>query len=199
MDVDSKPTIEETVLVGADMMIGPHSPLILPEIASDVLEEQAKERCSQLESEATLLERRRLDALKQGKMNQLVNQPPRRDGSSDEDGFCKLSSVSSTHHEIALACWIDVRLNGDSPIAVLGIVRSIVGQKNPCLKLFPAKAFLPRFKPISEESDDLSFQLKGVGLVHMISSYSSIVALSGEISVILLFQIASIELANFAC
>ncbi|KAK4382388.1 hypothetical protein Sango_2876600 [Sesamum angolense] len=38
MDMDSKPTIEETVLVGDDMMMGPHSPLILPEIASHVLE-----------------------------------------------------------------------------------------------------------------------------------------------------------------
>ncbi|KAL0417616.1 UNVERIFIED_CONTAM: hypothetical protein Sradi_1175100 [Sesamum radiatum] len=118
MDVDSKPTMEETILVGDDLMMGPPSPLIPPEIASHVLEgvdtcdgilrnlflclqindiepfcqdeiaiyrqcaerrdkelrqrlqdserklgmsmplEQAKERCSQLESEATSLERR---------------------------------------------------------------------------------------------------------------------------------------------
>ncbi|KAL2239342.1 UNVERIFIED_CONTAM: hypothetical protein Sindi_0575400 [Sesamum indicum] len=101
--VDSKPTMEETILVGDDLMMGPPSPLIPPEIASHVLEglqindiepfcqdeiaiyrqcaekrdkelrqrlqdserklgmsmplEQAKERCSQLESEATSLER----------------------------------------------------------------------------------------------------------------------------------------------
>ncbi|XP_073146773.1 uncharacterized protein [Henckelia pumila] len=118
MDVDSKQTMEDTVLVGDDLMMGPPSPIIPPEIASHVLEgvdlcdgilrnlflclhindvepfcqdeivlyqqcaerrdkelrqrledserklgmsmpvEQAKDRCNQLESEATLLERR---------------------------------------------------------------------------------------------------------------------------------------------
>ncbi|PIN25404.1 hypothetical protein CDL12_01839 [Handroanthus impetiginosus] len=99
MDVDSKPTMEETILVGDDLMMGPPSPLIPPEIASHVLEGvdlcdgilrnlflckvfaldkelrqrlqdserklgtsmplgQAKKRTNQLESEATLLERR---------------------------------------------------------------------------------------------------------------------------------------------
>ncbi|KAI3450688.1 hypothetical protein Pfo_007353 [Paulownia fortunei] len=38
MDVDSKPTMEETILVGDDLMMGPPSPLIPPEIASHVLE-----------------------------------------------------------------------------------------------------------------------------------------------------------------
>ncbi|CAH1439546.1 unnamed protein product [Lactuca virosa] len=38
MDVDSQPTMEETVLVGDDLMLGPPSPLIPPEIASHVLE-----------------------------------------------------------------------------------------------------------------------------------------------------------------
>ncbi|GMY28106.1 Late embryogenesis abundant protein-related / LEA protein-related [Fagus crenata] len=38
MDVDSQPTMEETILVGDDLMMGPPSPLIPPEIASHVLE-----------------------------------------------------------------------------------------------------------------------------------------------------------------
>ncbi|CAA0825214.1 Unknown protein [Striga hermonthica] len=38
MDVDSKPMMEETILVGDDLMMGPPSPLIPPEIASHVLE-----------------------------------------------------------------------------------------------------------------------------------------------------------------
>uniref|UniRef100_A0A2N9G4M8 DUF7803 domain-containing protein n=1 Tax=Fagus sylvatica TaxID=28930 RepID=A0A2N9G4M8_FAGSY len=38
MDVDSQPTVEETILVGDDLMMGPPSPLIPPEIASHVLE-----------------------------------------------------------------------------------------------------------------------------------------------------------------
>ncbi|KAK6936189.1 hypothetical protein RJ641_033219 [Dillenia turbinata] len=38
MDVDSQPTMEETILVGDDLMTGPPSPLIPPEIASHVLE-----------------------------------------------------------------------------------------------------------------------------------------------------------------
>ncbi|PKA47552.1 hypothetical protein AXF42_Ash014748 [Apostasia shenzhenica] len=38
MDVDSQPTMEETVLVGDDLMLGPPSPRIPPEIASHVLE-----------------------------------------------------------------------------------------------------------------------------------------------------------------
>ncbi|KAK9274807.1 hypothetical protein L1049_022059 [Liquidambar formosana] len=72
MDVDSQPTMEETILVGDDLMIGPPSPLILPEIASHVLEGVdlcdgilrnlflygAKDRAAQLESEVTSLERR---------------------------------------------------------------------------------------------------------------------------------------------
>ncbi|XP_043703329.1 uncharacterized protein LOC122653535 [Telopea speciosissima] len=37
MDVDSEPTMEETILVGDDLMMGPPSPLIPPEIASHVL------------------------------------------------------------------------------------------------------------------------------------------------------------------
>ncbi|KAL9273019.1 hypothetical protein AKJ16_DCAP13502 [Drosera capensis] len=98
------PTMEETILVGDDLMLGPPSPIIPPEIASHVLEglqvndiepfcqdeivlyrqcverrdkdlrkkledsehklgismplEQANERATQLESEATTLERR---------------------------------------------------------------------------------------------------------------------------------------------
>lgn len=36
--VDSKQTMEDTVLVGDDLMMGPPSPLIPPEIASHVLE-----------------------------------------------------------------------------------------------------------------------------------------------------------------
>lgn len=36
--VDSQPTMEETILVGDDLMMGPPSPLIPPEIASHVLE-----------------------------------------------------------------------------------------------------------------------------------------------------------------
>ncbi|XP_057806015.1 uncharacterized protein LOC131020971 isoform X1 [Salvia miltiorrhiza] len=38
MDVDSKPGMEETILVGDDLMMGPPSPVIPPEIASHVLE-----------------------------------------------------------------------------------------------------------------------------------------------------------------
>ncbi|KAJ4958715.1 hypothetical protein NE237_025826 [Protea cynaroides] len=38
MDVDSEPTMEETILVGDDLMMGPPSPLVPPEIASHVLE-----------------------------------------------------------------------------------------------------------------------------------------------------------------
>ncbi|KAK7839515.1 hypothetical protein CFP56_017982 [Quercus suber] len=38
MDVDSQPTMEETILVGDHLMMGPPSPLIPPEIASRVLE-----------------------------------------------------------------------------------------------------------------------------------------------------------------
>ncbi|XP_077220555.1 uncharacterized protein LOC143854454 isoform X1 [Tasmannia lanceolata] len=37
MDVDSEPSMEETILVGDDLMMGPPSPLIPPEIASHVL------------------------------------------------------------------------------------------------------------------------------------------------------------------
>ncbi|KAL1317827.1 uncharacterized protein LOC107643807 [Arachis ipaensis] len=37
MDVDSQPTMEETILVGDDLMIGPPSPVVPPEIASHVL------------------------------------------------------------------------------------------------------------------------------------------------------------------
>lgn len=36
--VDSQPTMEETILVGDDLMTGPPSPIIPPEIASHVLE-----------------------------------------------------------------------------------------------------------------------------------------------------------------
>ncbi|KAL3651318.1 hypothetical protein CASFOL_004320 [Castilleja foliolosa] len=38
MDVDSKPSMEETILVGDDLMMGPPSPIIPPEIAAHVLE-----------------------------------------------------------------------------------------------------------------------------------------------------------------
>lgn len=38
MDVDSQTSMEETILVGDDLMMGPPSPLIPPEIASHVLE-----------------------------------------------------------------------------------------------------------------------------------------------------------------
>ncbi|CAA2981025.1 Hypothetical predicted protein [Olea europaea subsp. europaea] len=38
MDVDSQQTMEETILVGDDLMMGPPSPLVPPEIASHVLE-----------------------------------------------------------------------------------------------------------------------------------------------------------------
>ncbi|XP_071932177.1 uncharacterized protein [Coffea arabica] len=38
MDVDAQPTMEETILVGDDLMMGPPSPLIPPEISSHVLE-----------------------------------------------------------------------------------------------------------------------------------------------------------------
>lgn len=36
--VDSKPTMEETILVGDDLMLGPPSPIIPAEIAPHVLE-----------------------------------------------------------------------------------------------------------------------------------------------------------------
>jgi hypothetical protein len=36
--VDSQPTMEETILVGDDLMLGPPSPIIPPDIASHVLE-----------------------------------------------------------------------------------------------------------------------------------------------------------------
>lgn len=36
--MDSKPTMEETILVGDDLMLGPPSPIIPPEIASHVLQ-----------------------------------------------------------------------------------------------------------------------------------------------------------------
>lgn len=36
--VDAQPMMEETVLVGDDLMLGPPSPIIPPEIASHVLE-----------------------------------------------------------------------------------------------------------------------------------------------------------------
>ncbi|XP_068666483.1 uncharacterized protein [Aristolochia californica] len=38
MDVDSQPSMEETILVGDDLMMGPPSPLVPPEIASHVIE-----------------------------------------------------------------------------------------------------------------------------------------------------------------
>lgn len=38
MDVDSQPSMEETILVGDDLMMGPPSPIIPPEIASHVLQ-----------------------------------------------------------------------------------------------------------------------------------------------------------------
>ncbi|CAN6457430.1 unnamed protein product [Victoria cruziana] len=38
MDVDKEPVMEETILVGDDLMMGPPSPIIPPEIASHVLE-----------------------------------------------------------------------------------------------------------------------------------------------------------------
>ncbi|KAI4345257.1 hypothetical protein L6164_012396 [Bauhinia variegata] len=38
MDVDSQPTMEETILVGDDLMMGPPSPLVPQDIASHVLE-----------------------------------------------------------------------------------------------------------------------------------------------------------------
>ncbi|WCJ41777.1 hypothetical protein M5689_022621 [Euphorbia peplus] len=38
MDVDAQPTMEETILVGDDLMMGMPSPLVPPEIASHVLE-----------------------------------------------------------------------------------------------------------------------------------------------------------------
>ncbi|XP_039015409.1 uncharacterized protein LOC120145722 [Hibiscus syriacus] len=38
MDVDSQPTMEETILVGDDLMMGPPSPVIPQEIAAHVLE-----------------------------------------------------------------------------------------------------------------------------------------------------------------
>jgi len=36
--VDAQPTMDETILVGDDLMMGPPSPIIPPEIASHVLE-----------------------------------------------------------------------------------------------------------------------------------------------------------------
>ncbi|TYH80077.1 hypothetical protein ES332_D03G108800v1 [Gossypium tomentosum] len=38
MDVDSQPTMEETILVGDDLLMGPPSPVIPQEITSHVLE-----------------------------------------------------------------------------------------------------------------------------------------------------------------
>ena len=38
ISVDSQPTMEETILVGDDLMMGPPSPIIPPDIASHVLE-----------------------------------------------------------------------------------------------------------------------------------------------------------------
>ncbi|KAB5541671.1 hypothetical protein DKX38_014669 [Salix brachista] len=38
MDVDAQPSMDETILVGDDLMMGPPSPVIPPEIASHVLE-----------------------------------------------------------------------------------------------------------------------------------------------------------------
>ncbi|ESW22086.1 hypothetical protein PHAVU_005G125900 [Phaseolus vulgaris] len=38
MDVDSQPTMDETILVGDDLMTGPPSPVVPPEIASHVLQ-----------------------------------------------------------------------------------------------------------------------------------------------------------------
>ena len=38
MDIDSQQTMEETILVGDDLMVGPPSPVIPQEIASHVLE-----------------------------------------------------------------------------------------------------------------------------------------------------------------
>ncbi|RDX74582.1 hypothetical protein CR513_45658 [Mucuna pruriens] len=38
MDVDSQPTMDETILVGDDLMMGPPSPVVPPEIASHVLQ-----------------------------------------------------------------------------------------------------------------------------------------------------------------
>lgn len=38
VSVDSQPTMEETILVGDDLMMGPPSPVIPKEIASHVLE-----------------------------------------------------------------------------------------------------------------------------------------------------------------
>ncbi|CAI0398251.1 unnamed protein product [Linum tenue] len=38
MDVDAQPTMEETILVGEDLMLGPPSPIIPKEIASHVVE-----------------------------------------------------------------------------------------------------------------------------------------------------------------
>ncbi|XP_026392114.1 uncharacterized protein LOC113287548 isoform X2 [Papaver somniferum] len=40
MDVDSEPSMDETILVGDDLMTVPSSPIIPPEIASHVLEEK---------------------------------------------------------------------------------------------------------------------------------------------------------------
>ncbi|CAH9112060.1 unnamed protein product [Cuscuta europaea] len=38
MDVDAEPTMDETILIDEDLMVGPPSPIIPPEIASHVLE-----------------------------------------------------------------------------------------------------------------------------------------------------------------
>ncbi|KAL2593826.1 hypothetical protein GLYMA_12G183000v4 [Glycine max] len=38
MDVDAQPTMDETILVGDDLMTGPPSPVVPPEIASHVLQ-----------------------------------------------------------------------------------------------------------------------------------------------------------------
>jgi hypothetical protein len=38
VSVDSQPTMEETIMVGDDLMTGPPSPIVPPEIASHVLQ-----------------------------------------------------------------------------------------------------------------------------------------------------------------
>jgi len=38
ISVDSQPGMEETILVGDDLMMGPPSPIVPPEIASHVLQ-----------------------------------------------------------------------------------------------------------------------------------------------------------------
>ncbi|URE40913.1 hypothetical protein MUK42_32585 [Musa troglodytarum] len=72
------PIMEEIISLGDDLMLGLPSPIIPPEIASHVLEDSehklglampftaAKERATDLQSEVTSLERRRLEALNRG-------------------------------------------------------------------------------------------------------------------------------------